>query len=440
MNSFKVFTLLVLATITHTNQEEVTYEKCSARYDLSMCNSANTVRIPCSKAKVCQKLFNVTSIYKEPYNFWTVVTLLSSCCGDCVNITQINKFNKVSELTYSVMNTSHFVYPVLARAAAHRLYDYYFIPVVTPPSIYFVTERDDQILLHLINACLDMWPLLVVVTLMIAIAGFVGWLLETWGNEGEFPRPFLKGWFEGFWWGFILITTVGYGDKVTKSVPAKCFSVVWIIIGITMFSMITAMLTSVVGEFNTPAPPDVSGMKVGALRHRTYESTIIAKSGGILVDVNHEDVYKGINDLIVLLRKKEIDGFVLDRNTFLMFLYNKSYKDSVKYLLTKTLQTEKYYQGEKLSYGMLVKDYGDFMYLNDYILDNLDVINTCNGLVINMYAGKVNTESENLLFSSSGDYFWPSCTTLSIVIGLIMVFGVIYEYYRRGHSTDSCDV
>ena len=32
-------------------------------------------------------------------------------------------------------------------------------------------------------------------------------------NKEEFPRPFLLGWFEGFWWSFVSMTTVGKGPS-----------------------------------------------------------------------------------------------------------------------------------------------------------------------------------------------------------------------------------
>lgn len=32
---------------------------------------------------------------------------------------------------------------------------------------------------------------------------------ETYFNEEEFPRSFTKGTYEGFWWAFVSMTTVG---------------------------------------------------------------------------------------------------------------------------------------------------------------------------------------------------------------------------------------
>ena len=440
MNSLEIVATFVILYKSVVSQQHDLHEKCLIKFDLGMCNIGHHLpqtKSPCSKAKICKKIFNITYIRKEPYNQLIVADLLARCCGDCIKVQFGKTFNKLSEITAQVMNTSHFVFPVLARASAVRLYGYYFIPVVKPPSLYFVTERDGELMLHLISACLEMWPLIIVVILMVAVAGFFSWILETWGNVEEFPRPFLEGWFEGFWWGFILITTVGYGDKVAKSIPAKCFSVFWIVIGITTFSIITAMFTSVVAGYNSPPPPCLSEMKVGALRHRIYDSSLIATTGGILIDIEHINIFDGIARLIQMMRRKEIDSFVLDRNTYLMFIYSSNRSDDVNYLMQKTLQTEKEHVGDNLFYGILVKSYDDYEYLVDYILDNLDIINTCNGLVINQYVGKVKSAHINHLFSSSGAYFWEWFTVLIIIILFICVFGIMYELCRRRYSTET---
>ena len=103
--------------------------------------------------------------------------------------------------------------------------------------------------------------------------------METWGNQTQFPRPFFWGWFEGVWWSFVSMTTVGYGDKSPKSIPARLFAVVWIMIGITTFSLITATLSSELTKLTEFTPPEVNGAVVGALRNRLHDVLVVAKQG-----------------------------------------------------------------------------------------------------------------------------------------------------------------
>ena len=105
--------------------------------------------------------------------------------------------------------------------------------------------------------------------------------METWKNKEEFPRCFLIGWCEGVWWSFISMTTVGYGDKAPKSVQARIFSIIWVIIGITTFSLITASLTSVIIAINSSPPPTLEDSNVGVIHHHFYESILVANEGNV---------------------------------------------------------------------------------------------------------------------------------------------------------------
>ena len=81
------------------------------------------------------------------------------------------------------------------------------------------------------------------------------------------------------------MTTVGYGDRVPTTFGARVFSVFWILTGIISFSALTATFANQMHELNHPATPMMAGKKVGSLRHRTFEGAVIAKAGGLLIDV-----------------------------------------------------------------------------------------------------------------------------------------------------------
>ncbi|MBZ0106209.1 MAG: potassium channel family protein [Sulfuricella denitrificans] len=71
-----------------------------------------------------------------------------------------------------------------------------------------------------------------VVTLLAAGAGFY-WLEPTVHSFGE-----------GLWLAFITGATVGYGDFVPTTTPARIFAVVMVIVGFTVFSLVTASISA----------------------------------------------------------------------------------------------------------------------------------------------------------------------------------------------------
>ena len=406
--------------------------------DISVCDSTqkNTfTNNKCHEAKVCQKKFNISYLKLEPYSSAIVADLLYTCCGACVNVSEVNVLTKVSQITPSIMNSSHFVFPVLARFNVLNMYGYRFIALVETPSAYYITHKTENLIGDLIISCINMWPLMIICFLMVVISGFICWLMETWGNKEEFPRSFMVGWFEGIWWSFVSMTTVGYGDKVPKSVLARLFSLVWIVIGIATFSLVTAMLTSEVHAANSPPTPTMGGSKVGVIRHRLYEAILIAKHGGILIDIERANVTDGIHQLIYMLRCKQVDGFVLDQYTLLLFHHyfkdSSRYRDDVDFLKKKTTLTDISNTEDKFMYGVLVKNWDDYDFFVDYVIDNRDVINTCNTLFLNNYTRHVKLhEMRHSLFSPSSKLFCPSLITITIIVVIICCVGAFYENRR----------
>ena len=74
----------------------------------------------------------------------------------------------------------------------------------------------------------------------------------------------------------------------------------------------------------------------------------------------------------------------------------------------------------------------DYEYFADFIRDNWEVLNTCDGLNINSLSWKVNIERHyTALFDTTAGFFWPSLITSAVIILAICFFGFSYEVVRK---------
>lgn len=217
--------------------------KCEASLipEFSNCTNQNATIFPVSKCRddvdVCQKTFNVSFVHLEPFSTMEykrlLLSLLNTCCGPCTKTTTLKTFKDMTEVTMKSIKTSRVVFPILGRRNAKKVFGHHFLPLLDVPGGYYITEipSDKKIVQRLVKSCRNLWPLLVIMLLLSIIAGFFIWCMETWVNQEEFPRSFFIGLFDGFWWSFISMTTVGYGDKTPKFLLSRLFSVIWILIG-----------------------------------------------------------------------------------------------------------------------------------------------------------------------------------------------------------------
>ena len=325
----------------------------------------------------------------------------------------------------------------------------------------------------------QVFPISVVCILASIVAGFVCWLFETWTNREEFPRPFLIGWFEGFWWSFISLTTVGYGDKSPRTFWGRMFSVLWITLGTIAYGLVTGVVVAEVMKINSPPPPDMKSKVIGSLLYREYDSMIVAQNGGLLhpqiiPSPEPVDFYEDALVMINNLRKKKIKGFVMDIYTFWTLnslglnLLKKGFANfskyklitqedanrSINYFLGNTETKEIKYQGSKrFTYGILAQQKTHYDYFVDMIrhrgkLDSQRIEISWNHYVSNAvfaYPGDIKlsenlspkethlyVEETNNLLSHKALAFKVAIGAVCCLIVCIIVVGSAYEYKRTG--------
>ncbi|XP_068679124.1 uncharacterized protein [Montipora foliosa] len=149
------------------------------------------------------------------------------------------------------------------------------------------------------------WPIMVFTILLAGISGMCVWILETFFNEEEFPRSFTRGTYEGFWWAFVSMTTVGYGDKTPKFVFGRLFGVIWILFGLIVIAVFTATATSSLSISATDLAV-VGGRKIGVLVNTSAE--LQARQRGAKVNV-----FTTVDKVFSKLKENKIDGVFMER-------------------------------------------------------------------------------------------------------------------------------
>jgi polar amino acid transport system substrate-binding protein len=117
--------------------------------------------------------------------------------------------------------------------------------------------------------------ILALMVLSIFVAALVVWLIERKDNP-DFAHSGAKGIFEGMWWAVVTLLTVGYGDRVTKSVAGRFFSMIFMLFGVLLVATFTATFTAslTVHDLQTDIQgvSDLQGRKVVTVKGTTAAS------------------------------------------------------------------------------------------------------------------------------------------------------------------------
>ena len=176
----------------------------------------------------------------------------------------------------------------------------------------------------------------------------------------------------------------------------------------------------------------MTGKVVGVLKYRLHDTTIILQQGGILLELENNDTIHGIVELFKRLERKDIDGFLLNRNTYHFFsrrIETEKYKnkwESIRHV--DMFRTVKHIRGGKLSAGILVRDYTDYKYFKKYFDSNRVQLEACNSIKLNYKPSEIGSSNS---FSPDGGLFRHFLYFSLGILGVIAVFGILYEIQRH---------
>ncbi|KAK3735597.1 hypothetical protein QZH41_013716, partial [Actinostola sp. cb2023] len=218
--------------------------------------------------------------------------------------------------------------------------DMVYIPIVEAPRIAMLVldkegaEKTSQLLGTVTKA----WPILVFILVAATLSGIIIWALDRLKNPDEFPRPFISGTWEGFWWAFVTMTTVGYGDRAPKSLLARIFCIVWILVGIIIIAIFTAIITASLSA-SIQHHFTVHGAKVGAVKG--------SEEFRFGVSLNAQMIpYGSIPDMNAALLNRSLSASLIDN--YVLTYYHEYVKDN-------PVRIETTYQ-HPITYGVVLRN------------------------------------------------------------------------------------
>ncbi|XP_066931476.1 uncharacterized protein [Clytia hemisphaerica] len=379
----------------------------------------------------CRFNFDIAKINNKPFSttyFLDLIQhrLIDECCG-CVDQKIAHEYDNTSDFLHSLENRTHeqverIIFPFYGDTTRKVYHGLHFLPLyyLEEAVLISVHASDSEKMEQLVFLVLSLWPLFLVCIMLACTAGFIMWLMETWGNRIDFRRPFLQGFFDGFWWGFVSMTTVGYGDKVPRSIQGRLFSVIWITMGITICSLLTAAMTDSIKAVEEPATVSLAH-EIGILKGRIFETKLVIHGGGLVKEFDTPET------LVDELWAGSVKGVVMDLPSkyvlFIDAIKKKGFSlDNFDIKVIRSITKNVY------AYGVLFRDQIDMEFFEEIIHNHATTGDLC--LAIRYDSTKKITRNTSIFHVDSG-VFWPTFASVWSVISVFMLFGLLYEWRRR---------
>lgn len=315
-------------------------------------------------------------------------------------------------------------FPVIVNLEADRLVSSQknLVPLLPQTGIAFLVlegSKSDHTW-RIVKSLFATWPVLILILVLSLLAGIAAWSLETRKNSDNFPPMFTKGVWEGFWWAFVSMTTVGYGDRYPKSVGGRLFAVLWILLGMCIISIFTATLTSSMTTLSLEAKVKLSGTKV----------VVLVGSIEMVTGIQHQASLtrvRTVGDIYEHLESGKYEGALMD--SYLLAHYKRNNPPS-----TRKLKVQEVFQQKYLEYGVRVKDPKLAECLREKrFTQEAEWYEHAEILLQQSLLGEFENKNENnvSLFDPDGVLYFPFLFTCLGVAALLLLTGGAWDLCRK---------
>ena len=153
----------------------------------------------------------------------------------------------------------------------------------------------------IVDAILSKTFLQIVAGLVFAmfISAVAIYLFERRANREQFDKGWVRGIAAGMWWAAVTLTTVGYGDKVPKTLGGRTIALIWMFAGLFIIAGFTAAVTSALTltqlRSRINGPSDLSRIKVATVEDSTSADYLRSRH---IMFAKHPDVDAALQSLV----------------------------------------------------------------------------------------------------------------------------------------------